>query len=56
MNKDVVVIVKVDDKPKIAESLDFIIFATMFIKEISLTFSFFVESLCGLGIRVIVAL
>ena len=33
----------------------FIIFATMFIKEISLTFSFFVESLCGLGIRVTVA-
>lgn len=28
MNKDVVVIVKVDDKPKIAESLEIIIFAT----------------------------
>jgi hypothetical protein len=31
-------------------------FASMFIREISLKFSFFVESLCGLGIRVIVAL
>jgi hypothetical protein len=31
------------------------IFASIFIKEISLKFSFFVGSLCGLGIRVIVA-
>ncbi len=33
MNKDVVVIVKVDDKPKIAESLDIIIFATTKVAE-----------------------
>jgi hypothetical protein len=31
------------------------IFASLFIREIGLKFSFFVESLCGLGIRVIVA-
>jgi hypothetical protein len=31
------------------------IFASIFIREIDLKFSFFVESLCGLGIRVIVA-
>jgi hypothetical protein len=31
------------------------IFASTFIREISLKFSFFVGSLCGLGIRVIVA-
>ena len=31
------------------------IFASIFIREICLKFSFFVESLCGLGIRVIVA-
>jgi hypothetical protein len=31
------------------------IFASIFIREIGLKFSFFVESLCGLGIRVIVA-
>jgi hypothetical protein len=30
-------------------------FASIFIREISLKFSFFVGSLCGLGIRVIVA-
>ena len=30
-------------------------FALTFIREISLKFSFFVGSLCGLGIRVIVA-
>jgi hypothetical protein len=29
--------------------------ASMFIRDIGLKFSFFVESLCGLGIRVIVA-
>jgi hypothetical protein len=34
---------------------NFIIFASMFIREIGLKFSFFVGSLCGLGIRVIVA-
>ena len=34
---------------------DFIIFASIFIREIVLKFSFFVGSLCGLGIRVIVA-
>ena len=33
----------------------FSIFALIFIREIGLTFSFFVGSLCGLGIRVIVA-
>jgi len=32
------------------------IFASIFIREIGLKFSFFVGSLCGLGIRVIVAL
>jgi hypothetical protein len=31
------------------------IFASIFIREIGLKFSFFVGSLCGLGIRVIVA-
>jgi hypothetical protein len=31
------------------------IFAAIFIREIGLKFSFFVGSLCGLGIRVIVA-
>ena len=31
------------------------IFASMFIREIGLKFSFLVESLCGLGIRVTVA-
>ena len=31
------------------------IFASIFIREIGLKFSFFVESLCDLGIRVIVA-
>ena len=31
------------------------IFASMFIREIGLKFCFFVESLCGLGIRVTVA-
>jgi hypothetical protein len=31
------------------------IFASIFIREIRLKFSFFVGSLCGLGIRVIVA-
>ena len=31
------------------------IFASIFISEIGLKFSFFVGSLCGLGIRVIVA-
>jgi hypothetical protein len=31
------------------------IYALIFIREIGLNFSFFVESLCGLGIRVIVA-
>ena len=31
------------------------IFASIFIREIDLNFSFFVGSLCGLGIRVIVA-
>jgi hypothetical protein len=30
-------------------------FASMFIREIGLKFSFFLESLCGLGIRVTVA-
>jgi hypothetical protein len=30
-------------------------FASIFIREIGLTFSFFVESLCGLGISVTVA-
>jgi hypothetical protein len=30
------------------------IFSSMFISEIGLKFSFFVESLCGLGVRVIV--
>jgi hypothetical protein len=30
-------------------------FASMFIREIGLKFSLFVESLCGLGIRVTVA-
>ena len=34
---------------------DFIIFASMVIREIGLKFSFFLGSLCGLGIRVIVA-
>jgi hypothetical protein len=33
----------------------FSIFASIFIREISLKFSFFVGSFCGLGIRVIVA-
>jgi hypothetical protein len=33
----------------------FIIFALIFIREIGLKFSFFVGSLCGLGIKVIVA-
>jgi hypothetical protein len=31
------------------------IFASIFIREIGLKFSFFVGSLCGLGIRIIVA-
>jgi hypothetical protein len=31
------------------------IFASIFIREIDLEFSFFVSSLCGLGMRVIVA-
>jgi hypothetical protein len=31
------------------------IFSSIFIREIGLKFSFFVGSLCGLGIRVIVA-
>jgi hypothetical protein len=31
------------------------IFASIFIREISLKFSFFVETLCSLGIRVTVA-
>jgi hypothetical protein len=31
------------------------IFASIFIREIGLKFSFFVGSLCGLGIRVIMA-
>jgi hypothetical protein len=30
-------------------------FASIFIREICLKFSFFVESLCGLGVRVILA-
>jgi hypothetical protein len=34
---------------------DFIIFASIFIREIGLKFSFFLVSLCGLGTRVIVA-
>jgi hypothetical protein len=34
---------------------DFIIFASIFIREIGLKFSIFVGSLCGLGIRLIVA-
>ena len=34
---------------------NFIEFASIFISEIGLKFSFFVESLYGLGIRVIVA-
>ena len=34
---------------------NFIVFASIFISEISLKFSFFVGSLCGLGIRVTVA-
>jgi hypothetical protein len=33
---------------------NFIIFAPMFIREIGLKFAFFVESSCGLGIRVTV--
>ena len=36
-------------------SENFIIFASIFIREIGLKFSIFVGSLCGLGIRVIVA-
>jgi hypothetical protein len=36
-------------------SKNFIIFASIFIREIGLKFSFFVGSLCGLGIRVILA-
>jgi hypothetical protein len=32
------------------------VFASIFIREIGLTYSFFAGSLCGLGIRVIVAL
>jgi hypothetical protein len=35
--------------------VDFIIFASIFIREIGMKLSFFVGSLCGLGIRVIVA-
>jgi hypothetical protein len=31
------------------------IFASIFIREIGMKFSFFVDSLCALGIRVIVA-
>jgi hypothetical protein len=34
---------------------NFIIFASIFIKEIHLKFSFFTESLCGLGITLTVA-
>ena len=34
---------------------DFNIFESIFLREIGLKFSFFVGSLCGLGIRVIVA-
>jgi hypothetical protein len=36
-------------------SENFIIFASIFIREIGLKYSIFVGSLCGLGIRVIVA-
>jgi hypothetical protein len=36
-------------------SENFIIFASIFIREIGLQFSIFVGSFCGLGIRVIVA-